>query len=78
MLSNCSFSDIKEHLPQWKAYIESEGIEKKKPPGNWDEKMSSFHPLLLLKAFRPEKLMLAIHSFVQAKVRRMTLSTVCL
>lgn len=53
-----------EELSQWHAFFLSRDPHLEKFPGNWNEKLSSFQKILLLRCIRPDKLTHAIRNFI--------------
>jgi dynein heavy chain len=52
----------------WLSWIECEAPHEEPLPGQWEEKLSPFQHLLLLKCLRPEKLMFAFRDYVLLKM----------
>ena len=48
----------------WLKWAQCEKPESDAMPGDWDSKMDDFQKLIVLKAFRPEKLSAAFQMFV--------------
>ena len=55
---------LAEHTNAWSEWAKSDSPQTEKLPDGWDEKLSDFEKLLLLKAFRAEKLMFAFQNYV--------------
>ena len=48
----------------WLAWATCDNPQTEKLPGEWDEKINAFDKLILLKAYRPEKLSFAFQNYV--------------
>jgi dynein heavy chain len=64
-----TFGGFSKHVSQqhetWKkAMVDSGTPQYSKLPGGWEEKLSSFQQLLVLRAFRPEKLVFGVRRFI--------------
>lgn len=58
-------SDVLKNHEDWKlAFIDSVAPQYSKLPGAWEDKLTSFQKLLVLKAFRKEKVVFGIRVFV--------------
>lgn len=57
--------DISKNWAQWKEYATAAEPLEEKLPGEWEEHLDHFEKLIILKIFRPEKLMFGIANFVQ-------------
>ncbi|CAG5124201.1 unnamed protein product, partial [Candidula unifasciata] len=66
------FKDIRKKLitqkDQWKVVYDSLEPHHEKLPGDWNEKLGSFQKLLVLRCFRPDKVIPAIQEFVIEKI----------
>ncbi|KAL4487471.1 hypothetical protein ABPG72_006991 [Tetrahymena utriculariae] len=56
---------ISSKLALWKEYQTSEDPLSKKLPEEWHTKLDEFEKIVVLKIFRPEKIMFAISNYVQ-------------
>jgi dynein heavy chain len=56
--------DMAEHIDEWAAYIQAVEPQKEELPSKWGTELTPFQKLLVLKAFRPEKLVFAFSDFV--------------
>jgi len=52
----------------WKAYAESEAPQNEPLPGEWETKVTPMQRLLLLKVFRPEKVVFGANEFVGSEM----------
>lgn len=57
---------IKKDSKLWEEYFNADSPQTMKLPKQW-EKLSEFHMILILRCFRPDKLVPAIQSFVNCK-----------
>eukprot|EP00698_Gefionella_okellyi_P007651 TRINITY_DN186_c0_g4_i1.p1 TRINITY_DN186_c0_g4~~TRINITY_DN186_c0_g4_i1.p1 ORF type:complete len:3955 (+),score=1074.62 TRINITY_DN186_c0_g4_i1:43-11907(+) len=57
-------------VSSWQQWFESALPHKEPLPAPWDERLTSFQRLLILKTFRPEKLVFAFTDFVSEKLGR--------
>ncbi len=48
---------------QWKPYYDSLEPQQEKLPCGWDEKLTAFQKLIILRCFRPDKVSL-VHTFI--------------
>jgi dynein heavy chain len=53
-----------ENWDEWKAWARSDDPNKTKMPGEWDEKLTNFDKLVVIKCFRLEMINLAFAEFV--------------
>eukprot|EP00741_Cyanophora_paradoxa_P000409 tig00000404_g400.t1 len=58
-------ADVAQNVAAWKAFFESENPHMEPLPGKWNASLHSFQKLIVLKAFREEKLLFAIVDFVR-------------
>ena len=67
IIFNC-FKGLTDHviknLPKWKEYIQSPDPLETKLPDEWD-KQGIFEKILILKVFRPEKILIATSKYVK-------------
>jgi len=61
-------ADVDENMFAWKAYLMAAEPHNETVPGEWDEKLSNFNKLLLLKATRPEKMLYVAMNFVKQEM----------
>ena len=61
-------SHITNNWEDWKAWITSENMHMKKMPENWDDKLSGFQRLILVRCVRPEFGLVAVRNFVERKL----------
>ena len=52
----------------WRAYAESDAPQNAPLPAGWEGKVTPFQRLLLLKIFRPEKVVFATNEFVASEM----------
>jgi dynein heavy chain len=52
----------------WRAYAESDSPQNEPLPAGWEDKVTPFQRLLLLKIFRPEKVVFATNEFVASEM----------
>ena len=57
--------DISDYKKAWIEVYKSDEPQNKKLPGEWEKKLTLFEKLILLKAWRPEKLLLAISIYIE-------------
>ena len=60
--------DITNNKKEWNGYAISTEIHLEKLPGKWDDKLSAFEKLLLIKVFRPEVLLLGCIDYVKKEI----------
>ncbi|KAJ3222668.1 Dynein heavy chain 3, axonemal [Clydaea vesicula] len=60
--------DFKEFVSAWKIIFDSSEPWKETLPGGWDDRLSSFQSLLVLRLIRPDKLVPGIMEFVKGKM----------
>ncbi|KAI9354083.1 dynein heavy chain and region D6 of dynein motor-domain-containing protein [Zopfochytrium polystomum] len=61
-------SDFKAHLAEWKAIYDSTEPHAETYPGGWDERLSKFQKLIVLRMIRPDKLVPGVMEFVKGKM----------
>uniref|UniRef100_A0A7S1KLH4 Dynein-1, subspecies f n=1 Tax=Percolomonas cosmopolitus TaxID=63605 RepID=A0A7S1KLH4_9EUKA len=59
-------SDVIEHEKVWKAWYDVDDCENKPLPLNYDEKLSQFQKICLIKCFRVDRIMRAVTKFISA------------
>lgn len=59
---------VEENHDTWKELYDSSNAQSHVLPFGWDSKLNGFQKLLLLRCFRPDKLILAIQEFVVAQM----------
>ena len=59
---------IEADAAPWRAYAESEAPQNAPLPAGWEGKVTPFQRLLLLKIFRPEKVVFATNEFVASEM----------
>ena len=58
-------SDVSKNEKKWrKAFFETSAPHESKLPDGWDDKLTTFQKLLLLRAMRPEKLVFGVRVYV--------------
>ena len=66
------FQGLKKHITdfpdEWSALFISDSVHIDALPGEWEEKVSDFHRLLLVRVFREEKVVFAMREYVMAKL----------
>ena len=55
---------IAENQPQWKKWGTCDDPLEEKLPDQWEEKVTDFEKQILIKVYRPEKLMFAFKKYV--------------
>ncbi|XP_067915582.1 dynein axonemal heavy chain 3-like [Heterodontus francisci] len=67
-----AFSELKNHfcskLSEWKKIYDSSQPEKMPLPDPWEDNLSSFQSLLVLRCIRPDKMIPAIQHFITEKM----------
>jgi len=58
-------ADMKENGETWKTWATCPSPEDTKMPGDWEETLTDFQKCIILKVFRPEKLMFAFKNYVR-------------
>jgi len=58
------FDSFSENQDAWTTWAKSDDPQSDSLPDEWDEKLSDFEKLLLLNAFRAERLMFAFQNYV--------------
>ena len=61
-------SSVAKESEVWRAYFECDSPETTALPGAWETKVSPFQRLLLVKAFRPEKVSFGSAEFVGSSI----------
>ena len=61
-------SSIQSDSEAWKVFFESDTPQSATLPGAWESKVTSFQRMLLVKAFRPEKVSFSSSEFVGAEI----------
>jgi len=61
-------ASLSKESDAWRAFAESESPHTSALPGSWDGKVTAFQRLLLLKAFRPEKVAFGSVEFVGSEL----------
>ncbi|KAJ1562895.1 Dynein heavy chain 7, axonemal, partial [Nowakowskiella sp. JEL0078] len=61
-------NDFKALFGEWKDVYDSTEPHKEKYPGGWDERLSSFQKLIVLKLIRADKLVPGVMDFVKLKM----------
>ncbi len=61
-------NDISEKWKTWSEWIMCENPHTDKLPEQWEDKLTRFEKLLILKAFRPEKLLFAFTNYVLSEI----------
>merc|ERR1711924_498648 len=57
--------DIDENMFSWKAYLTATEPQSEPLPGEWDDKLTNFQKMLLIKCTRPEKMLYVAMDFVK-------------
>ena len=57
--------DFKENAEDWESWATCEYPEHEELPGDWQETLTDFQKCILLKCFRPEKIMFAFKDYVK-------------
>jgi len=61
--------DFTDNAAQWKPFFDSKTPQDNKDvPKSWEKRVSMFQKLLLLRVFRPDKLVPAVLNFVSAEL----------
>jgi len=60
--------DIDENMFAWKALVTATEPQSEPMPGEWDERLSNFQKLLLIKSTRPEKMLYVSMDFIKAEM----------
>ncbi|KAJ3328189.1 Dynein heavy chain 7, axonemal [Blyttiomyces sp. JEL0837] len=60
--------DFRQNLPAWKDIYDSTEPHKEVAPGGWDQRLSAFQQLVVLRMLRPDKLVPGIMEFVKGKM----------
>lgn len=55
---------VKNNLPQWKEYYDSNLPQVAAIPEPWNTQLSSFQKMIVLRCFRSDKLVPAVQTFV--------------
>jgi len=58
-------TDFVENLAKWTEWAESENPHLTRMPGDWSDKLSLFSQLIVIKIWRPEKIMIAFTNYVK-------------
>lgn len=58
-------ADMKENPEEWKKWGICPSPEEQKMPGDWEKVLTDFQKCIILKVFRPEKLMFAFKNYVR-------------
>ncbi|KAJ3092439.1 Dynein heavy chain 3, axonemal [Quaeritorhiza haematococci] len=61
-------NDFKSCLSQWKDAYDSTTPHNEKYPGGWDQRLTAFQKLIILRILRPDKLVPGIMEFVKNKM----------
>lgn len=61
-------ADVDENMFAWKAYIMAAEPHQESLPGDWQERVSSFCRLLILKSTRPEKMLYVAMDYVKEQM----------
>lgn len=61
---------MKENQEPWKEWATCATPEDQKLPGDWEETLTDFQKCIMLKVFRPEKLMFAFKNYVRTHMGR--------
>ena len=61
-------SHISENLNSWRDYAGSYSPHEEELPGEWEDRLSVFDKLLILKVFRPEKLLYATSIYIEKEL----------
>ena len=61
-------NSIINDLNEWSVWATSADPQNDPLPLHWEEKLTNFERLILLKAFRPEKLLFAFQNYVMHEV----------
>jgi len=56
---------MKENPEEWKKWGICPSPEEQKMPGDWEKVLTDFQKCIILKVFRPEKLMFAFKNYVR-------------
>lgn len=57
---------------RWREYFLADSLETAHMPVYWEQKLSAFQRMMILKAFKEEKVIFAVRDFVGAKLVRET------
>lgn len=58
--------NIAKDLPLWQEFFNDDSPQTKKMPKEWNN-LGDFHKIMILRCFRPDKLVPAIQSFVTGR-----------
>jgi len=61
-------SHFVEKYEDWLKWCETDDPHLEKMPGDWEEKLGRFSKLIILKIWRPEKLMAAFANYVKEEM----------
>lgn len=61
---------VKANVGQWKAFYDSLVPHQEAPPAPWNTKLSQFQLLLIMRVFRPDKLIPAVQQYVSNEMGR--------
>ena len=61
---------MKENQEVWKEWATCLNPEDTNMPGDWEETLTDFQKCIILKVFRPEKLMFAFKNYVRTHMGR--------
>jgi dynein heavy chain len=59
---------VVKNLPEWYSWATKNEPHIEAFPAPWEEKLNGFEKLIVLKVFRPEKLLFAFQNYVIAEV----------
>jgi len=68
-------TDIPNKWAQWKQFIMSIEPLEEKLPGDWENKFDDFERMLILKIFRPEKLLFGVAKYVETNLGKFYLES---
>ena len=63
-------TDISDSVSEWTTMVKSDAPHQAPLPGRWEKGLTHFQKLLVLKVFRPEKVLFACAEFVSAQLGR--------
>lgn len=60
---------IKKDVKAWEEYFNADAPQVMNLPGQWN-KLGEFHKIMILRCFRPDKLVPAIQAFVNCEFKK--------
>jgi len=59
---------IVQQIAEWKGWLQEKEPQKKRLPGEWEDKLTSFQRILVFRALREEKITFLVRDFVEEKL----------